>query len=49
MKGTYDVMEQIALDKPTFDAEAHERSAVREEGSESSNGGEQACGEGGRL
>ena len=38
MKGTYDVMEQIALDRPAFDAEAHERVTVREGGFENGDG-----------
>ena len=38
MKGTYDVMEQIALDRPAFGAEVHERVTVREGGFENGDG-----------
>ena len=38
MKGTYDVMEQIALDKPTFDAFVDVRVTVREGGFENGDG-----------
>ena len=39
MEGTYDVIKQIVLDKPAFDAVAHEHFAAHEEGFEHGNGG----------
>ena len=38
LESTYDVMEQIALDKPAFDAEAHKHVTAREEGCENDDG-----------
>ena len=39
MEGTYEAMEQIALDRPGFDTEARERFAAREEDFERNDGG----------
>ena len=41
LEGTYEAMEQIALDRPGFDAEAHKRCAAREEDFERGDGGGQ--------